>query len=60
MIRTLNRGASKLTIHQINMDNQLPNLTPSLLDEQLQQQYIYELNDHDVLCGRGSGPNDRK
>ena len=42
------------------MDNQLPNLTPSLLDEQLQQQYIYELNDHDVLCGRGSGPNDRK
>ena len=41
------------------MDNQLPNLTPSLLDEQLQQ-YIYELNDHDVLCGRGSGPNDRK
>ena len=41
------------------MDNQLPNLTPSLHDDQ-QQQYIYELNDHDVLCGRGSGPNDRK
>ena len=41
------------------MDNQLPNLTPSLQDDQ-QQQYIYELNDHDVLCGRGSGPNDRK
>lgn len=41
------------------MDNQLPNLTPSLQDDQ-QQQYIYELKDHDVLCGRGSGPNDRK
>ena len=22
--------------------------------------YIYKLNEHDVLCGRGSGPNDRK
>ena len=41
------------------MDNQLPNLPPSLQDDQ-QQQYIYELNDRDVLCGRGSGPNDRK
>lgn len=40
------------------MDNQLPNLPPSLQDDQ-QQQYIYELNDRDVLCGRGSGPNDR-
>ena len=23
-------------------------------------QYILELGDHDVLCGRGSGPNDRR
>mgnify|MGYP000629504932 CR=1 FL=1 len=22
-------------------------------------QYCFELNEHDVLCGRGSGPNDR-
>lgn len=40
------------------MENQLPDLTSSLQDDR-QQQNIYELNDHDVLCGRGSGPNDR-
>lgn len=25
-----------------------------------QDKYILELGDHDVLCGRGSGPNDRR